>query len=177
MSLERVVEQHQYWRLASAQLSHIDLLHLLFNLSALWSVGLVETAPGLGVGYYAGRTALLFLLSPLLCMGMYFLAVRVAGREEYRHVTAVGYSCVLFGWMALLAARQPGGWAGSLVGGGGWGGGRLMCMPGVACTVQADGWMPTPALRAPTRALPRHPAPHPHPPARQAASRCCRCSA
>lgn len=31
------------------------------------------------------------------------------GREEQRHTLVLGYSCVLFGWMALLAARQPGG--------------------------------------------------------------------
>lgn len=54
------------WRCGAAQLAHVELLHLAFNLSALWSVGLVERAAELGSAYYAKQTALLFLLSPLV---------------------------------------------------------------------------------------------------------------
>lgn len=42
------------------------------------------------------------------CVLLYHLLIAVARREQYRDVTAVGYSCVLFGWMTLLATKQPG---------------------------------------------------------------------
>ncbi len=44
LALPKVVSQRELWRCAACQLSHIDLLHLLFNLSALWSIG--EGLPG-----------------------------------------------------------------------------------------------------------------------------------
>ncbi|KAL4442121.1 hypothetical protein ABPG77_011382 [Micractinium sp. CCAP 211/92] len=109
LSYDRVVSQRELWRCAACQLSHIDLLHLLFNLSALWSIGLVERSPALGTLYYLQQTTLLFLLSPAFCVLLYHLLIVVARREQYRDVTAVGYSCVLFGWMTLLATKQPGG--------------------------------------------------------------------
>lgn len=87
----------------------MELLHLVFNISALWSIGIVEQTPMLGTMYYLKITSLLFLLSPVICLALYHAAIKVAGREDYRTVTAVGYSCVLFGWMTVLAVRQPGG--------------------------------------------------------------------
>lgn len=40
-------------------------------------------------------------------LGLYYLAVEVCGLERYREATSVGYSGVVFGWMALLASKQP----------------------------------------------------------------------
>ena len=109
MSYDAVVSHRELWRAGSAQMAHVELLHLLFNLSALWSIGIVEQTPTLGPLYYLKITSLLFLLSPLFAMALYHAAIRLAGREEYRTVTSVGYSCVLFGWMTVLAVRRPGG--------------------------------------------------------------------
>eukprot|EP00887_Chlorella_sp_A99_P003370 scaffold26.g3370.t1 len=106
VSYDAVVQRRELWRLASSQVSHVDLLHIAFNVSALWSVGAVEHAAG--TLYYLQQSALLILLCPLICMTLYHAMIRV-GREEYHHVVAVGYSCVIFGWMALLAAAHPGG--------------------------------------------------------------------
>lgn len=79
----QVVSHRELWRCLSAQLCHVDLLHLAFNLSALWSLGLVEGTPGLGTPYLLQHTALLLLLSP---------AVRAPGpllqRGALRHATA-----------------------------------------------------------------------------------------
>lgn len=44
LALPKVVSHRELWRCAACQLLHIDLLHLLFNLSALWSIG--EGLPG-----------------------------------------------------------------------------------------------------------------------------------
>ena len=57
----------------------------------------------------ANCRALTLLPSPFqICMGLYYIIIHVSKREEYRHVQSVGYSCVLFGWMTILAVRQPG---------------------------------------------------------------------
>ncbi|EFN58079.1 hypothetical protein CHLNCDRAFT_142374 [Chlorella variabilis] len=107
LSYDRVVVHRELWRTAASQLAHIDLVHLAFNLSALWSIGLVERT--LGTLHYLQHTALLFLLSPAICILIYHLLIVVGQREQYREVTAVGYSCVLFGWMSLMATSKPGG--------------------------------------------------------------------
>lgn len=60
----QVVAHGELWRCAAAQLCHIDVMHIVYNVSALWSIGLVERAPTLGTLYYLTNTALLFLLSP-----------------------------------------------------------------------------------------------------------------
>lgn len=66
MSFDAVVANHELWRMVTSQLSHVDLLHLVFNVSALWSVGIVERARGLGTVYYLQQSALMFVLSPLV---------------------------------------------------------------------------------------------------------------
>lgn len=41
-----------------------------------------------------------------ICLAIYHAAIYLFRKEHYRHVTAVGYSAVIFGWMALLSARK-----------------------------------------------------------------------
>lgn len=107
MSFDRTITQRQYWRMASSQLSHVEFLHLVFNISALWSLGIVEQTESLGTLYYLKQTFFLFILSPIICLTLHYAAIVLLHKEEYRNVTAVGYSCVLFGWMAFLAAKKP----------------------------------------------------------------------
>lgn len=64
MSYDRVLGSNEFWRCGTSQLAHVELLHLVFNLSALWSVGIAEQV--LGQLYYLKQTALLFLLSPVV---------------------------------------------------------------------------------------------------------------
>jgi membrane associated rhomboid family serine protease len=81
MSYDNIVQAHELWRMASSQLSHVDLLHLVFNVSALWSIGIVEKmgpARGLGTLYYLQQSALLFVLSPVVRSGSVFLHARRA---------------------------------------------------------------------------------------------------
>ena len=55
------------WHVVTAQLSHVELLHLLFNLTALWSLGDVEATDGFaakgGVAYIVQMSIVLLLLS------------------------------------------------------------------------------------------------------------------
>ena len=41
-----------------------------------------------------------------ICLAVYHGLIHIIHKEQYRHVTAVGYSAVIFGWMALLSARK-----------------------------------------------------------------------
>ncbi|XP_024402289.1 RHOMBOID-like protein 13 [Physcomitrium patens] len=109
LSYESVISQGQYWRFITSAFSHISFLHLVFNMSALWSLGVVESFNdyNLGTAYYIQYTTILVLLSGLMVLGMYHVLITRAKLEYYRRVTAVGYSCVVFGWMTILAVRQP----------------------------------------------------------------------
>lgn len=110
LSYEAAVEGGQHWRLITAAFSHVSVVHLVFNMSALWSLGAVEQLgpqAGLGVQYYLHYTLVLVVLSGLLVLGIYHVMIRRFKVDYFRRVTAVGYSCVVFGWMTILAAKQP----------------------------------------------------------------------
>ncbi|XP_020597518.1 RHOMBOID-like protein 13 [Phalaenopsis equestris] len=99
----------QYWRVITSAFSHVSVLHLVFNMNALWSLGVVEQLGhiGLGVEFYLMYTLVLLILSGLLVLGAYHILIQKFKLEYFRRVTAVGYSCVVFGWMTILAVKQP----------------------------------------------------------------------
>lgn len=151
LSYDKAVQNKEVWRVITSQLSHIDLLHLLFNVSSAWSL---RSAEAQGILYYVHTSLLLMLLSAAVlpslaspeiiigaaklsactmsfsmllqtllpdestcyqlryramqvyCGALYVL-IFVAQQEQYRHVTVVGYSCVVFGWMTLLLVSKP----------------------------------------------------------------------
>lgn len=39
LSHDLVVHNQQFWRIVTSQLSHVDFIHLLFNMTSLWSLG------------------------------------------------------------------------------------------------------------------------------------------
>ncbi|KAJ4896193.1 RHOMBOID-like protein 13 [Raphanus sativus] len=108
LSYETAVQGH-YWRMITSAFSHISVLHLVFNMSALWSLGVVEQLGhlGLGTAYYLHYTLVLVVFSGVLVIGMYHLLIGRFKIEYFRRVTAVGYSCVVFGWMTILSVKQP----------------------------------------------------------------------
>ncbi|CAD7704569.1 unnamed protein product [Ostreobium quekettii] len=108
MSYDKVVRGRQAWRMIVCQFSHVEALHLIFNVSALWSLGGIETSPKMGTGYYLRASAALIALSQPLCLAFYHLLITVGGRERYARVTAVGYSCVTFGLMSALSVNELG---------------------------------------------------------------------
>lgn len=78
-------------------------------MSALWSLGIVEQLGdiGLGIKYYVHYTLVLVVLSGVLVLVAYHVLVRRFKIEYFRRVTAVGYSCVVFGWMTVLSVKRP----------------------------------------------------------------------
>ncbi|XP_057499775.1 RHOMBOID-like protein 13 [Actinidia eriantha] len=108
VSYETAIEGH-YWRIITSAFSHISVLHLVFNMSALWSLGVVERLGymGLGIEFYLHYTLVLVVLSGMLVLGAYHVLIQKFKLEYFRRVTAVGYSCVVFGWMTILSVKQP----------------------------------------------------------------------
>ncbi|KAJ4969365.1 hypothetical protein NE237_016066 [Protea cynaroides] len=108
LSYETAMEGH-HWRIITSAFSHISVLHLVFNMSALWSLGVVEQMGhvGLGVEFYLHYTLVLVVLSGVLVLGAYHILIQKFKLEYFRRVTAVGYSCVVFGWMTILSVKQP----------------------------------------------------------------------
>ncbi|XP_072972663.1 RHOMBOID-like protein 13 [Typha angustifolia] len=108
LSYEAAVQGH-YWRIITSAFSHISVVHLVFNMSALWSLGVIEQLGnmGLGVEFYLHYTLVMVVLSGLLVLGIYHLLIQKFKLDYFRRVTAVGYSCVVFGWMTILAVKQP----------------------------------------------------------------------
>ena len=64
VSYKKAVLERQYWRCLTASFSHVSPLHLLFNASSLWSLGVVEQmgsrGPGWGSEWYLRYTCLLY---------------------------------------------------------------------------------------------------------------------
>lgn len=106
LNYDKVVHDKEYWRLIVSQLCHIEFLHLLFNVTALWSLGTAERNSHIGSFAYLRTSFLLLLLSGLMCLGIYYALIESFHRDSYRQVTSVGYSGVIFGWMTLLATRK-----------------------------------------------------------------------
>lgn len=104
LSYDLVVQNQQFWRIVTSQLSHVDFIHLLFNMTSLWSLGGFEQG-GQNSVVVLQQSLWLLVGSGLICLAFYHAAIYLFHKEYYRHVTAVGYSAVIFGWMALLSAR------------------------------------------------------------------------
>ena len=114
LSYRRVVAERQYYRCVTAAFTHLDAMHILFNMGALVSVAPLEAARG--SAWYAETTLLLLVAS----MSLHLAAVHVAVTRGATAATpaplaawadssAVGYSGVIFGWLAIVSQLAPGG--------------------------------------------------------------------
>lgn len=108
LSYENAINGH-HWRIITSAFSHVSIIHLVFNMSALWSLGVVEQLShvGLGIEFYLHYTLVLLVLSGVFVLWAYHILVEKFKFEYFRRVTAVGYSCVVFGWMTILSVKQP----------------------------------------------------------------------
>lgn len=102
---ERVLVHQEWWRLIISAYSHLNIFHILFNMYSLWSFGFLEA-------YYGSLTYLKFSFilligSELLMLLAMYLLITFARREEQRNTYTIGYSGVVFGWMAIGAVVAP----------------------------------------------------------------------
>ena len=110
-SYRKTVLERQYYRVLSSAIAHVNALHLVFNVAALWNVGVMMEASR-GTAWYARQSVALLVLGQAL-----FLWGAAATRRAIALGSlpptwsndrgAVGYSGVIFGWMTLAAQLQP----------------------------------------------------------------------
>lgn len=105
ISYDSVVTQKQYYRVFTAAVSHLCLMHIAFNMSSLYSIGSVEFY--IGTLAYIRYTFMILVVSSCAMLGIYYLRARRLGRPEPLSISAAGYSGVLFGWMAYIATLDP----------------------------------------------------------------------
>lgn len=68
ISYDSVVRDRQWYRVVTSAVYHLNFLHLFFNMSSLYSVGVVEAMRG--SLYYTGVTFLLLALTPAIMLGV-----------------------------------------------------------------------------------------------------------
>ena len=109
LTYNRVAKERQYYRLLSAAVTHVDVMHILFNMGSLLNLAPLEAM--MGSLWYLETTLLLLYGS----MGAWMLSVHVAstryGLAAWAESPVVGYSGVIFGWMTLAGMLQPTGTA------------------------------------------------------------------
>jgi membrane associated rhomboid family serine protease len=103
-SYEKVVLQKEYFRIITASLSHVDVLHLLFNTMTLYQLGSLEGIYGsLTYGYLS---ILLIFLTMFICILIDYILIHQYQQQQQITQQAIGYSCVLFAWMVALSVRM-----------------------------------------------------------------------
>eukprot|EP01083_Nonionella_stella_P048744 130137_1 len=96
----KITQNKEWWRMLSSSLSHIQLMHLAFNLISLWNTGPIEKRYGSIV--YFQITFLLFIISNASMILCYYILSKYLNKEEYvKNMYAVGYSAILFGFMSF----------------------------------------------------------------------------
>lgn len=106
ISYRTFIKDKQYWRGVTAIFSHLNLLHIVFNMSSLWSLRAIEKV--FGTIMYFKISFILLVVSVLVTMGIYHIWVKYGNIREYETTYAVGYSGVIFGLMTVghVAAKQ-----------------------------------------------------------------------
>lgn len=106
ISYRTFIKEKQYWRGVTAIFSHLNLLHIVFNVSSLWTMRSVEKV--FGTITYFRISYILLIVSVLVTMGIYHIWVKYGGIREYETTYAVGYSGVIFGIMTVgyMSAKQ-----------------------------------------------------------------------
>ncbi|KJE92390.1 hypothetical protein CAOG_009657 [Capsaspora owczarzaki ATCC 30864] len=111
-SYAAVYERQQLSRIITAPFFHASLVHLLMNMSAVWTCSFFEEERG--TLEYMRATALLIGLSAFVHLALTHCLVLHANwrglverRDSYRTCLSVGYSGVAFGLATLLGLAHP----------------------------------------------------------------------
>lgn len=105
VSYRNVVEELQVWRVVTASLSHLGMMHLAFNMSSLYALGGLESR--LGALRYAMFSLDLVVLPVALLLAVHGALYVRFGLERYRQGMSAGYSCAIFGLMVVASLDVP----------------------------------------------------------------------
>ena len=102
-SYEAVVNRKELYRVVTASIAHYDLMHIGFNLMAMWQLGTMETVYGSTV--FAYLNADLIVVTMAICTAIYHYMIFYGGQPQVASQLSVGWSCVLFAWMVAISVR------------------------------------------------------------------------
>jgi len=114
LSYQTMVINGEWYRAITSSISHINVLHIAFNMTSIWSYRFIEHLNG--TLYYIKESLVLLLCSVALLLVMYHVLIKMFNKDIYMNTYCLGYSCVLFGWMTLVAAKTPYGQSISILG-------------------------------------------------------------
>lgn len=98
---DKCVKEGQWWRVVTSSVSHLNVMHIVFNMASLWQLGALEQS--ITTREYVRWSFLLVIASMAVVTGITHIMITRFGRERQRHTFSLGYSCVVFGWMTINA--------------------------------------------------------------------------
>ncbi|ETO19678.1 rhomboid domain-containing protein [Reticulomyxa filosa] len=112
----RITKNQEYWRMLTSSFCHIKLLHLMFNMSSLWNIAVMEIILG-SVRYF--ELTFLLLLCCNISMVIYGWTASKFFSSDFSRSYHIGYSekkitkkkGVLFGWMTYQCNLFGGSWS------------------------------------------------------------------
>mmetsp|Transcript_39338 Transcript_39338/g.100868 ORF Transcript_39338/g.100868 Transcript_39338/m.100868 type:complete len:220 (+) Transcript_39338:155-814(+) len=114
ISYDVVFNRKEYWRIVSASISHVNIIHLAMNMLTFWNYRFLE-ARLTSLPYF-----LLICVAMLSSMGVFLMIkawrVRFVQNNHAENESAVGFSAVLFALMAFSSFSAPAGSKTSLLG-------------------------------------------------------------
>ncbi len=104
ISYNSIFQNNEYYRIFTATFAHIAFFHILMNMASLYSIGNVEAI--IGPILYFNYTFIMLIGSMLISLGIQHYLIHRRNLEQYREGLAVGFSCILFGWLVVFANTQ-----------------------------------------------------------------------
>ncbi|CAM9265481.1 unnamed protein product, partial [Discosporangium mesarthrocarpum] len=104
VSYRQIVLGFELWRVVTSAFSHLDFLHLSFNITSLWALREVEAKMG-SVGYLLASAHILVMTEAITLSVYHFLIKK--GNRMLIDQPALGYSGVIFG-LTTIKALEPG---------------------------------------------------------------------
>uniref|UniRef100_A0A6U5CWQ2 Peptidase S54 rhomboid domain-containing protein n=1 Tax=Hemiselmis andersenii TaxID=464988 RepID=A0A6U5CWQ2_HEMAN len=101
-----VVIEGQWWRTITASVSHLSVVHLMFNCYSTWQ--LREAERHLGVITYLLVTLRLLGLSILMQLSLHAALRHTRSGDRSQRAIGIGYSGIVFGWMTWASLHQQG---------------------------------------------------------------------
>jgi len=104
VSYTKCIRRKEYWRIWIASLSHIQFIHLVFNITSMWNLRFLEIV---GFRIWIQITLYLLLFSILLYLLIVSAIIHIANQTNYGDVHSLGASCIVFGWMTIGCFISP----------------------------------------------------------------------
>jgi len=99
---DKQLRDGEWWRVLTSTYSHASMMHLVMNMCSLWYLGVMEQV--LGTKTWCRYTLLLVLLTNAVMLGIQAIQRRVRPPAANSGPQwTVGFSGVLFGWLAIEA--------------------------------------------------------------------------